>query len=209
MSGASVQIDQLIVVVGVGLVELAGDRDGVELRTVGEPLADRRGAAGGWSVSLRLTGVKSPVRPGETPTMASVSADGRRTSSRWCRRAAASPAVVTVRVESKPRTPHQVTVYWSAAALTKTRPPVLGSRSARNGATRGGPVSSRATLRSVLARSSSSNVMLPSELTNAVVCAPAVQREAERHVHLPAVVVGQREPRPSAVRNVPSIRVTL
>ena len=104
-----------------------------------------------------------------------------------------------VRVDSKPRTPHHVTVYWSAAAFAKTRPsPVLGSRSARNGAIRGGPVSNRATLRSVLARSSSSKVMLPSELTNAVALRSPVEGEAEADVHLGAVIVGQRQPRAEA-----------
>ena len=38
--------DQLIVVVGVRLIELAGDLDRVELRLLGEPLADGAGAAG-------------------------------------------------------------------------------------------------------------------------------------------------------------------
>ena len=96
----------------------------------------------------------------------------------------------------EPRTPHHVTVlHRSAAAFAKTRPsPVLGSRSARNGAIRGGPVSSRATLRSVLAWSSSSKVTLPSELTNAVFASFRGEGEAEAHVHLDAVVVGQRRP---------------
>ena len=83
-----------------------------------------------------------------------------------------SPVPSSLRVESKPRTLHQVTVYASAAALTKTLPtPVDGSRSAKNGAMRGGPVTRRPMLRSVLALSSSTRVMLPSELTNAAVCA--------------------------------------
>jgi hypothetical protein len=46
---------------------------------------------------------------------------------------------------------------------------VDGSRSEKNGATRGGPVRNRETLRSVLAVSACSNVMLPSELRNACV----------------------------------------
>ena len=39
-----------------------------------------------------------------------------------CRRAAASPARSRRAVESNPCTPHQVTVYWSDAALTKILP---------------------------------------------------------------------------------------
>ena len=86
---------------------------------------------------------------------------------RWLR--PAELTAVTAPVESKPRTAHQVTVYWSAAAFTKIRPPAVGSRSDRNSETRGGPVSSRATFRSVLALSSSSKVTFPSELTKAAV----------------------------------------
>ena len=77
---------------------------------------------------------------------------------------------VTDRVESNARTPHQVTVYWSDAAFTKILPlPVVGSRSAKNGATRGGPASILARLRSLLLLSSSPRVMLPSEFTKAAV----------------------------------------
>src|SRR4029453_899301 len=121
--------------------------------------------------ALRSTGWNWPVRPGERPTTAlrspmplpkwtSIDPSGRRTA--W---------TVTVWVTSKPRTPHQVTVVASDDACRKTRPlPVDGSRSAKNGATRGGPVRNRDTLRSELAVSLSPNVMLPSEFTNACVC---------------------------------------
>ena len=76
---------------------------------------------------------------------------------------------VVVCVESKPRTPHQVTVSASALACTKTRPPVEGSRSAKNGAMRGGPPRRRAKPRVVEAESASSKVRLPSELTKSAV----------------------------------------
>jgi hypothetical protein len=68
---------------------------------------------------------------------------------------------------------HQVTVTPSAPAARNTRPdPVVGSRSAKKGETRGGPARKRVTERSVLAKSASPNVMLPSELMNALDCAP-------------------------------------
>ena len=71
--------------------------------------------------------------------------------------------------ESNSGTAHQVTVTAPAPAAANTAPPADGSRSARKGAMRGGPVSSREMLREVLASSPSSNVRLPSELTNAPV----------------------------------------
>ena len=120
-------------------------------------------------ISTRLM---SAVCPGEIPTIDSAILVA---SSNFISTLPSGSSVVwtlTVRVESKPRTLHQVTVYWSAAALTKILPePVVGSRSAKNGAMRGGPVTIRPRLRSVLALSSSPNVMLPSELTKAAVWA--------------------------------------
>src|SRR5262249_12471776 len=100
---------------------------------------------------VRSTDVKSPVCPGESATTASV----RLMLSPYLNSTLPSgksvACVVTVRCESKPRTPHQVTVYWSVAAFTKTLPTDCdGSRSAKNGATGAGPVRRRATLRSVL-----------------------------------------------------------
>ena len=118
--------------------------------------------------------------------------------------------IVTVRVTSNPRTEHHVTVYRSEAAFTKIRPvPVDGSRSARNGDTRGGPVRRRATLRSVLDLSASSNVMLPSELTNAAVCVFPKKGNAKGTAPLtPSSSVSVRRV-PSAARKFPSMRVTL
>src|SRR4051794_21016412 len=82
------------------------------------------------------------VRPGEIP----ITESGRVIVSPYF--ISTSPlgnsvvCTVTVRAESNPRTPHQVTVYWSGAAFTNTFPvPAVGSRSAKKGATRGGPVS--------------------------------------------------------------------
>jgi hypothetical protein len=67
---------------------------------------------------------------------------------------------------------HQVTVTPSAPVARKTRPlPVVGSRSAKKGDTRGSPDRKRETLRSVLAESPSPKVMLPSELTKPRDCA--------------------------------------
>src|SRR5687768_12076228 len=101
--------------------------------------------------SLRLTGVKTPVRPGERPTIASVTVTVAPNIISMVPLGSSVAWTVTVRVDSKPRTLHQVTVYRSDAAFRKMRPlPVVGSRSERNTDTRGGPVSSRATLRSVL-----------------------------------------------------------
>ena len=151
--------------------------------------------------------VKSPVCPGERPTTASPSvtvavleldaAVGSRVA-----------CAVTPRCESKPWTPHQVTVYWSEAAFTKILPPAVGSRSARNGATRGGPVSSRDTSRSVLAWSASPNVMLPSELTNAAVCD---RRRREREGTATDALSSSPSVRrvPSTIRKLPSIFATL
>ena len=73
---------------------------------------------------------------------------------------------VTVCGRSKPGTAHHVTVVASAALSKKTSPPADGSRSAKNGAIRGAPDASRSSPRSVDALSPSSNVRLPSELTN-------------------------------------------
>ena len=67
-------------------------------------------------------------------------------------------------------TAHQVTVTASSPVCAYTPPPLDGSRSARKGAMRGAPESSRETLREVLALSASSKVMLPSELTKASSC---------------------------------------
>src|SRR4029078_13296201 len=120
---------------------------------------------------VRSTGVKMPVWPGDRATIESPMLIVSPYFSSTLPSGSSVAWVVTTRVESKPRTLHQVTVYWSAAALTKIFPvPCVGSRSAKNGATRGGPVRRRAMLRSVLDLSSSPKVMLPSELTNAAVC---------------------------------------
>ena len=108
------------------------------------------------------------MSPGETPTTASTRLMPEAYFNSIDPSGSSVACADVVRVESKPRTLHQVTVYWSLAELTKTPPPALGSRSARNNATRGGPVSRRPTLRSVLALSPSRNVTLPSELTKAV-----------------------------------------
>ena len=77
---------------------------------------------------------------------------------------------VIERVDSKPRTPHQVTTNASDADATYTPPAADGSRSAKNGAMRGGPPSRRAKPRVDDAVSASSKVRLPSELTNTLAC---------------------------------------
>ena len=105
-------------------------------------------------------------RPGDTATSASVSVTSGPNFTSIAPVANSDACTVVVCVESKPRTPHQVTVNASLAASTKTRPPVDGSRSAKNGATRGGPPSRRAKPRVVDVASASSKVRLPSELTN-------------------------------------------
>ena len=107
-----------------------------------------------------------PPRPGDTATSASASVTSGPNFTSIAPVANSEAWTVVVCVESKPRTPHQVTVNASAAASTKTRPPVDGSRSAKNGATRGGPPRRRAKPRVVDVASASSNVRLPSELTN-------------------------------------------
>src|SRR3954463_14051678 len=120
-------------------------------------------------VVLRSIVVKSPVFPGDSPTTASPRLIALPYFISTLPSGSSVVCTVVVSPESKPRTAHQVTVYWSAAALTTPRPPDDGSRSERKAHTRGGPVSSRETLRSVLDLSSSPKVTLPSELTNALV----------------------------------------
>ena len=80
--------------------------------------------------------------------------------------------VVTVEDESKPCTEHQVTVSASGPDATNMPPPTEGSRSAKNGATRGAPESRRASPRSSVEVSPWPNVMFPSEFTKAAVCEP-------------------------------------
>jgi hypothetical protein len=114
---------------------------------------------------------------------------------------------VARRVESKTRTLHQVTVNASAAERRKIVPPAVGSRSAKNGATRAWPASSRLTLRAVLALSASPKVMLPSELTKAFVWDRPKKRNANasgagRLSSSPSVIGS-----PSVARKAPSIRV--
>jgi hypothetical protein len=76
---------------------------------------------------------------------------------------------VTFPVASKSGTSHHVTVNASEAAPTKIPPPFAGSRSAKNGATRGAPARTRPSERASVATSPSPKVRLPSELTNAEV----------------------------------------
>ena len=67
MSGASVQIDELIVVVRMRPIELARDLDGVELRAVREPLAHRRRAAAGGTVLAQVDGGEVTGAAGRQP----------------------------------------------------------------------------------------------------------------------------------------------
>src|SRR4029079_12194221 len=75
-------------------------------------------------------------------------------------------------VLSNSGTSHQVMTSASPSVRRNTPAPFDGSRSAKIGATRGGPVRNRATFRSVLAWSSETKLTLPSELRKASVYLP-------------------------------------
>ena len=157
---------QLIEVVGVGLVEPAAGRHQVERGRRREQLADRAPASVTWPpAGFRSIAVTDSVRPGDSATMPSPrSAAPKRNSMAPFENSTACAVIVCGR--SKPGTAHQVTVVASGALSKKTRPPADGSRSAKKGAIRGAPEARRPRPRAVDALSASSNVRLPSELTN-------------------------------------------
>ena len=143
--------DELVVVVGELRVEAARGGDEVERGLGGEALAHRAGAARPRPplAAERSTAAKAPVAPGDRATTASfsvVEASIRISTAPPGRRLACA---VTLPVASKSGTAHQVTVKASGAAFTKTPPPADGSRSAKKGATRGAPESTRPRERAV------------------------------------------------------------
>ena len=100
---------------------------------------------------------------------------------------------VTVSSCRTPRTAHKVTVNASAAFCTKTRPsPVEGSRSAKKGATRGGPVITRETLRSVLGAIFLLERDVAVRVDERARLRPGHTRERERQRERRAVVVFER-----------------
>ena len=162
---------QLVVVVGVGLIEASRDGDTDRCRIPREALADGRAAAGDRAAGAQIDGLELAGAPGRQ-------ADDR---------APQSDAGPEMHLDGAVREQHGLDGHrlrrLEAAdaaprdgrrigrRFRKTRPlPVVGSRSAKNGATRGGPVRNLDTLRSELAVSLSPKVMLPSELTKARVC---------------------------------------
>ena len=108
------------------------------------------------------------ARPGDSATMLSrrSAAPNRNSIAPF---ANSTACTVIVCGSPKPGTAHQVIVTASGALSKNMRPPADGSRSAKNGAIRGAPEARRSSPRVVDALSASSNVRLPSELTNSEV----------------------------------------
>ena len=188
--------DQLVVVVRMGPVELAGDRPpgrarpDCAKRSPTRPVPPPVGPC-----ALRSTGVNTPGAPGETPTTASVSVDGIANfisieasvgSSVACSGASCG------RLEAADAAPGDgVTV---ARRVARRRGRRCSDRDRRETAPRGRAGQQPATLRSVLALSPSSKRHVAVGVDEARSAASAEERRRERHVHPHAVVVFERHP---------------